>query len=136
MILIYKLTTIQKPTYLHFIITGKNTVENIVRYFEEINRECTARNCFRILIEENLDGPRLCVMKVLEFITEESCKSRGLFEAIAYVDINAVGDSMKFIENVAVNRGLPMFVFSTVADAEKWLMNKISEVENQMLYEV
>ena len=89
MILIYKLTTIQKPTYLHFIITGKNTVENIGRYFEEINRECTARKCFRILVEERLDGPRLDVIKVLEFISEKSSKYRGFFEAIAYVDVNA-----------------------------------------------
>ena len=136
MILIYKLTTIQKPTYLHFIITGKNTVENIERYFEEINRECTARKCFRILVEERLDGPRLDVIKVLEFISEKSSKYRGFFEAIAYADLNAEGNSMNFIENVAVNRGLPMSVFSTVADAEKWLVNKITEVQNQMLYEV
>ena len=64
------------------------------------------------------------MIKVLELISEQSCKCRGLFEAIAYVDVNAEGYSMQFIENVAVNRGLPMFVFSTVADAEKWLMNK------------
>ena len=124
MILIYKLTTIQKPTYLHFIITGKNTVENIERYFEEINRECTGRNCFRILIEERLDGPRRGILDVFKIISEVSSKSRGLYKAIAYVDVNAEGYSMQFIENVAVNRGLPMFVFSTVADAEKWLMNK------------
>jgi hypothetical protein len=136
MILIYKLTTIQKPTYLHFIITGKNTVENIGRYFEEINRECAARKVFRILVEERLDGPRLDVIKVLELISEQSCKYRGIFEAIAYADLNAEGNSMNFIENVAVNRGLPMSVFSTVADAEKWLVNKITEVQNQMLYEV
>ena len=88
------------------------------------HRECTARKCFRILIEENLDGPRLDVIKVLKLISEESSKSMGLFRAIAYVDVNAVGDSMKFIENAAVNRGLPVKVFSTVVDAEKWLLNK------------
>jgi len=135
MILIYKLTTIQRPTYLHFILTGKNTVENIERYFEEINRECTARKCFRILIEERLDGPRRGILDVFKIISEESSKSRGLYKAIAYIDVNAKGDSTKFIEDVAINRGLPMFVFSTVADAEKWLMNNITEVQNQMLYE-
>jgi len=95
-----------------------------LRYFEEIHRECTARNCFRILIEENLDGPRLSVTNVLELVSEESSKNRGLYKAIAYVDVNAVGDSMKFIENVTVNRGIPVTVFSTVTNAEKWLLNK------------
>jgi hypothetical protein len=120
----YKLTITQKPTYLHIIVTGQLSEENVLRYFEEIHRECTTRNCFRILIEESLDGPRLSVTNVLELVSEESSKSRGLFKAIAYVDVNAVGDSMKFIENAAVNRGLPVRVFSTVANAKKWLLNK------------
>ena len=119
-----KLTITQKPTYLHIIVTGQLSEENVLRYFEEIHRECTARNCFRILIEENLDGPRLDLAMVLKLISEESSKNRGLFRAIAYVDVNAVGDSMMFIENAAVNRGLPVKIFSTVTDAEKWLLNK------------
>ena len=120
----YKLTVAQKPTYLHIIVTGQLSEENVLRYFEEIHRECTARNCFRILIEENLDGPRLNVITVLELVSNKSSKNRGLYEAIAYIDVNAVGDSMKFIENVAVNRGLHVKVFSTVANAKKWLLNK------------
>ena len=120
----YKLTITQKHTYLHIIVTGELSEENVLRYFEEIHRECTTRNCFRVLIEESLDGPRLSVITVLELVSKESSKNRGLYEAIAYVDVNAVGDSMEFIENVTVNRGLPVRVFSTAADAEKWLLNK------------
>ena len=121
----YKLTITQKPTYLHIIVTGQLSEENVLRYFEEIHRECTARKCFRILIEENLEGPRLNIVKVLQLISEESSKSMGLFKAIAYVDINAVDNSMEFIENVAVNRGLPVKVFPTVTDAQKWLLKKV-----------
>jgi hypothetical protein len=120
----YKLTITQKPTYLHIIITGELSEENVLRYFEEIHNECTTRNCFRILIEENLHGPRLNVVKVLQLISEESKKSFGLFKAIAYVDVNAVDNSMNFIENAALNRGLPVRIFPTVVDAEKWLLNK------------
>jgi hypothetical protein len=121
----YQLIVIKNPTYLHIIVTGQLNEENVSRYIEEIHRECTAHDCFRILIEESLDGPRLDVITVLKLISEESNKRRGLFRAIAYVDINAVGDSMTFIENASVNRGLPMKVFSTVTDAEKWLLNKV-----------
>ena len=121
----YKLKITKKPTYLHIIVTGQLSEENVLRYFEEIRRECTARKCFRILIEENLDGPRLDVVKVLKLISEESSKIMGLFRAIAYVDVNAVGNSMAFIENAAVNRRLPVRIFPTVVDAEKWLLNKV-----------
>jgi hypothetical protein len=120
----YKLTITQKPTYLHIIVTGQLSEENVFRYLDEIHRECTARKCFSILIEENLDGPRLNVITVLKLVSEESIKSHGLFKNIAYVDVNAESNSMDFIENAAVNRGLPVRVFPTVADAEKWLLNK------------
>lgn len=120
----YKLTVIQKPTYLHAIVTGSNTRENVERYLEDIQRECTARGCSRLLIEERLEGPHLSTMSVFQIASEGSAKARGCFEAIAYVDVNAVGDMMKFAENVAVNRGLPVMVFSSVSDAEKWLLGK------------
>jgi hypothetical protein len=120
----YQLAVTQKPAYLHFVVTGQNSVETIVQYFDEIHRECATRNCFRILIEERLEGPRLGILDVFKIVTDESNKARGFFKAIAYVDINATDDSMKFAENAAVNRSLPVSVFSTVANAEKWLMNK------------
>jgi len=47
----------------------------------------------------------------------------GVFEAIAYVDVNAGGDMMKFAENVALGRGIPVRLFATVAGAGKWLEN-------------
>jgi len=122
----YKLAIHQKPTYLHAIVTGRNTRENVARYLEEIRGECIARNCFRILVEERLEGPRLGTMDVFQIVSEGSSKAGGTFKAFAYVDVNAKGDLMQFAETVAVNRGLPVAVFSTVADAEKWLLNEDS----------
>jgi enoyl-[acyl-carrier-protein] reductase (NADH) len=123
----YKLTITQEPAYLHFIVTGQNSVETVVQYFDEIHRECAARNCFRILIEERLEGPRLGILDVFKIVADESNKARGFFKAIAYVDVNTTDDSMKFAENATVNRSLPVSVFSTVADAAKRLMNKNDE---------
>jgi hypothetical protein len=120
----YKLTIEQKPTYLHFIVTGQNSRENVVRYLEETLRECATRRCFRLLIEERLAGPRLGTLEVFRIASEEGEKARGILTAIAYVDVNAEGNLMQFAETVAVNRALPVAVFSTVADAEKWLQNE------------
>ena len=120
----YKLTIDQKPTYLHVTVTGRNSRENVARYLEETLRECTARNCFRVLIEERLDGPRLGTLDVFQIVSEASSKADGILKAIAYVDVNAESNMMQFAETVAVNRGVPVVVFSTVADAEKWLLNE------------
>ena len=120
----YKLTIIQKPAYLHAIITGVNSRENVERYLEDIRRKCTSRGCFRLLIEERLEGSRLGTMDVFQIAAEGSDRALGLFKAIAYVDVNAKGDLMKFAETVAVNRFLPVKVFSSVSDAEKWLLGE------------
>ena len=120
----YRLTIAQKPTYLHVIVTGQNSRENVSGYLEDILRECMTRDCFRVLIEERLNGPRLGTLDVFQIASEGSSKAGRTLKAIAYVDINTQGDLMKFAETVAVNRMLPVVVFSTVADAEKWLLNE------------
>jgi hypothetical protein len=120
----YKLTIDPKPTYLHAIATGRNSRENVERYVEDVVRECTARNCFRVLIEERLEGPRLGTLDVFDMVSEGSQRFRGMFKAIAYVDVNRQGDLMKFAETVAVNRGLCFAVFPSVVEAEKWLLDE------------
>ena len=121
----YQLTVIEKPTYLHAIVTGPNTKENVVGYLQELQRECQSRECFNVLIEENLTGRRLETWDVYQIAAEGSSKTQGMFRSVAYVDVNAGGDLMKFAETVANNRGVPLTVFATVAEAEKWLVGKL-----------
>jgi hypothetical protein len=119
------LNLINKPGYLHAIVTGQNTVENVMAYTRELGRECATRGVKRLLIEENLAGRRLETWDVYQIASRGGAQSVGIFDAIAYVDVNAHGDLMKFAETVANNRGFPMNVFATVADAESWLRQKI-----------
>jgi len=120
----YQLRIFEKPTYLHATVTGPNTLENVAGYLQEIMRECEARQCFNVLIEERLTGRRLETWDVYQIASDNSALARGVFRAIAYVDVNAGGDLMKFAETVANNRGVPINLFTTVADAEAWLAGK------------
>jgi len=120
----YKLTISQKPTYLHAIVTGQNSKETVMGYLQELRLQCADRGCTRVLIEERLEGPRLGAIDVFEIAEEGSNRAFGSFRTIAYVDVNAEGDLMKFAETVAVNRFLSVRVFSSVNDAEKWLLDK------------
>jgi hypothetical protein len=121
----YQLAITEKPGYLHCIVTGKNTMENVAAYLQELARECEARNCFAVLIEEHLVGRRLETWDVYQLVSEGSARNLGKFQAMAYVDVNAEGDLMKFAETVASNRGLPMMVFATVPEAESWISSKV-----------
>jgi len=117
----YQLTIVEKPTYLHAIVTGPNTMENVMRYLQELPRECQSRQCFNVLIEENLTGRRLETWDVYQIAAEGSTRTHGLFSSVADVDVNAGGELKKFAETEANNRGVPMTVFATVVEAEKWL---------------
>lgn len=118
----YELTLIQKSGYLHAVVTGENTVRNVAGYLEELRRESVKNGCRRLLIEERLEGPRLGFLDVFQIVAEESRRKRGPIEAIAYVDVNAEGDLMKFAENVAFNRFMHVKAFSSVREAEDWLL--------------
>jgi len=117
----YQLQIIEKPTYLHAVVTGRNTIDNVTGYLKDLLRECEARQCFNVLIEEKLEGRRLETWDVYQIASDNSALARGFFRTIAYVDINTGGELMKFAETVANNRGVPMMLFSTVAEAETWL---------------
>jgi hypothetical protein len=120
----YQLTIIEKPTHLHAVVTGDNTAASVAGYLQELQRECESRQCFNLLIEENLKGRRLETWDIYQIASESSARARGLFNAIAFVDVNATGDLMKFAETVVNNRGVPMSVFPTVAEAEQWLAGR------------
>ncbi len=120
----HELTIYEKSGYLHAVVTGRNSRETVQRYLEELLAECMARGCFRVLLEERLEGPRLGLMDVFQIAAKGSIDAGGKFKAFAYVDVNAQGDSMQFAETVAVNRRMPVAVFSNVAEAEQWLLNQ------------
>jgi hypothetical protein len=120
----YHLTFHQEPTYLHVIVTGENTKENVRNYLAEVLRECEKRSLSRVLIEERLNGARLELLEVFRIVAETGAMVRGKLDAIAYVDVFAQGDTMRFAETVAVNRAVPAMVFAAVPEAVRWLQNE------------
>jgi hypothetical protein len=117
----YSLEIAERPGYLHAKVTGNNTKENVMRYMDELARECDKSRFRCVLIEEQLEGPRLDTMSVFDIATDGSQKSRVHFRAVAYVDVCAESSSMKNAETFATNRGLNIKVFERVDEAEKWL---------------
>jgi hypothetical protein len=120
----YQLKIEQKPTFLHATVTGENSRATVTQYLKDVLDKCRARNCFRVLIEERLEGPRLGTIDVFRIASDEARRALGIVKAIAYIDVNAQGDLMQFAETVASNRGLRVSVFRTVPEAEKWLVEQ------------
>ncbi len=65
----YQLAIEHKPGYLHVTITGENSVQTVSQYMAEVMRECAARRCPRVLVEERLEGPRLGTFEVFSLVS-------------------------------------------------------------------
>ena len=129
----YTLNIEVNPTYMHATITGTNSRDVVSQYLYELLQECVKRNCFRVLIEENLQGPRLDAMEVFAVVSEGSMKALGKFEALAYVD-EKMGEMAEFAETIAINRGMPISVFDNVDDAKDWLSRQKPGASGQDIF--
>jgi hypothetical protein len=55
----YELAFARHPDYIHATVTGTNSRDAVMGYLEDVRRECVRQDCYRVLIEERLEGPRL-----------------------------------------------------------------------------
>lgn len=109
--------------YLHITVTGDNTPEDISGYLADVLKECKQRECQKVLIEENLQGPSINLLQVFEIVKSGSGSVWPAISQIAYVDVNTSHNRslMTFAQTVAENRGVNARVFTSVADAQTWL---------------
>lgn len=118
----YELAFNHHAKYIHAQVVGESSAETVVEYMRDVQSESERSDCFRVLIEEKLSGPRLEVIEIFDLVTAGSRSAAGIFEALAYVDKNAGSPDMaRFAETVAVNRGIPVAVFTSVEEARNWL---------------
>ena len=130
----YELETQQHAGYLRFRVTGQNSAETVKKYMQDVVAICNERDCFRVLIDEQLEGDRLDVQQIFSLTSEGAMNALGIFQAIAYVDAR-MGEMAKFAETVAVNRGMPLKVFTSVVEAERWLLRQNAGTEEKQLFE-
>ena len=130
----YQLQFERHENFLAATVTGENNAQNVLAYMQDIVEECRREECFRVLIHECLEGPRLDSFEVFSIASEGAMQAHGVFSAVAYVD-EGMGDMADFVETVAVNRGFPIKTFATVADAERWLRRQTGAADEKNLFE-
>ena len=72
-------------------------------------------------------------MQVFDIVSQGSMKALGKFDAIAFVD-EKMGDMSNFAENVAINRGMPIAMFSDVESAEAWIVRQTDDADSQQIF--
>jgi len=91
----FKLRLTEKPGYLHAVVTGQNTLENVMMYMKELREARIKGGFMRVLVENNLTGRRLETWDVYQIASEGSKSGVGNFAVIAFVDVNAHGELRK-----------------------------------------
>ncbi len=120
----YTIVFEEEPTFLHVIVTGKNSPENVQLYLAEIYKFCAQKGFSSVLIEENLSGPSLDPVDVYKVISKASSLTSPIVNKIAYVDVNP-GHTPSIAtlgEAVARDRGANIRVFQNKGEAAAWLI--------------
>ncbi len=73
----YKVAFDWKPGYLHAVVTGTNTKTSVMGYLADILHECKVRDCFRVLIKERLEGPRMSTMDIFDIASQGQSRDTG-----------------------------------------------------------
>ena len=120
----HTLSVESQGSYLHCVVRGENGRETVLAYFQEIRDACRIRDCYRVLVEERLDGPRLPPDELFRLMAEVAAMAGATFEALAYVDVHAATDTIARFAGQVVEPGASVGVFGTVADAERWMRAK------------
>ena len=120
----YTLTLKAKGSFLHVMVTGENTPENLQKYLAEVYKSCSEGGFSAVLIEENLSGPSLLPVDVYKIITKASAQTSPIVNKIAFVDVDPTHMSSiaALGEAVGRDRGANVRVFRTIEEAESWLI--------------
>ena len=121
MFLSYQLTIEERPTYVYARVDGDLTPANALRFLEDAHAACVKYGRAAVLLDMQLRGPNLPTTSVYDVISQRAAYG-SLLRKIAYVPYRSDDQSMaQFAETVAMNRGVNVRLFESVATAESWL---------------
>jgi hypothetical protein len=117
----YRLTIEKHSTFLHAKGEGPRTADNVLRYFRETHEACVSSGILDVLMEMSFAGAGFDFSTIFTIISERAPLGMNL-RRVAYVESSAEqAPRAGFAETIAVNRGVNVKLFRTLAEAERWL---------------
>lgn len=119
----YKISFEERPHYLYVYVEGEQDSYAIsIAYWQEVARECRARETTRVLVDENI-VQNVSVTEIYQVAAEIPAMFSGI--AIAFRDRYAdQAEINEFGVLVAQNRGVIGKFFVEMDEAEKWLLDQ------------
>ena len=111
--------------YVEVMSAGRKSIAFARRLFTAISKACDNHECYRVLgIGASEDAlPTSDAFDHAELFSELGIDNRY---RIAWVETNPEArSSIKFVEDVLYNRGLPGRLFNSIEDARRWLVEDL-----------
>lgn len=119
----YDLTIEKKGDFLWVTATGTRSLETVLAMSKDIFAACAKNKVSKVLIDVRPLEGRLKTMEAYEVSDQHFPKiqDRRVITRAALVDLGEFDHSYRFFENVAVNRGFILRIFSDPDKAVDWL---------------
>lgn len=119
----YDLTIEKKDDVLWVKATGTRSIETVLAVSKDVLAACVEKRVKKVLIDVRGMEGRLSTMDAFEITDQRfpKMRDRSVITHNAIVDLKEFEDSYRFFENLAVNRGFTLRIFSAPEDAAEWL---------------
>ena len=115
----FTLSINERPDYLHFKVTGENSEASVRGYLQKAHD--THRSPRQRASSRSICGVQLGTLQMFQIASEgRSVAFHRPEDRVHGHESRARFDDTKFVEDVAVNRGMNARAFRTVAEAEQW----------------
>ncbi len=119
----YDLIIEEKDGMLWATVTGTRSLETVLAISNDILAACAEKKVSKVLIDvRGLEG-RLSTMEAYQIPKQyfPKMRDRSVITHTALVDLKEFEHSYRFFENVALNRGFTLRIFSDPNEAAEWL---------------
>jgi hypothetical protein len=119
----YELTIKKREDVLWVKATGTRSLQTVLAMSEDIFTACIEQNTTKVLVDVRALEGRLETMEAYQIPDKHfpKMRDRSVITRAAIVDLEEFRNIYKFFENVAVNRGFALRVFSDLDEALEWL---------------
>ncbi len=123
----YNLKIEVESSVLWVTATGTRSLQTVLAMSQEISAACVERNLKKVLVDVQALEGRLGTLDAYDIPTKHFPKIRNhsIISRCAIVDLKEFENDYRFFENVAVNRGFDLRIFSDVKEAIAWLKGNV-----------
>ena len=113
---------IKKPNYLFVKVKGKRSVDSIKEATTQIVEKCNKHKCTKVLVDVRDFTERIYFSEIFDLVSKSLPEIiNHKINKVAIVDIDGHDFNKQFFENVAINRGHNVKIFTDMNSALQWL---------------